>query len=167
MRLLAVMIVGLIASASDRECVSALPGFARGSTSRERLRSMSLRRAARIAVVAGAVGSLALMLLAGRSTPRLLLAGFVLWILSPFVILAWADRVFVRWSALTHTTLDLVTLVITLGSLAIYGAVVVRSTGSPRGAAFVAVPPASWLLTAMAVGIAALVSRRRSSGGGA
>jgi len=128
---------------------------------------MSLRVAARIALVAGAVGSLALMLLAGRSTPRLLLVGFVGWILSPFVLLAWADRVSRRWSDLTRTTLYGVTLVITLGSLAIYGVVLVRSTGSPRGPAFVAVPPASWLLIAVALGIAALASRNRPSGGSA
>ena len=126
---------------------------------------MILRRAARIALVAGAVGSLALMLLAGRSTPRLLLAGFVLWILSPFVVLAWAANASGRWSSLTRTTLDVVTLLITLGSLAVYGAVVWRSTGSPRGPAFVAVPPASWLVTLVALGIAALASRDRPSGG--
>ena len=128
---------------------------------------MSLRAAARIALVAGAVASLALMLLAGRSSPRLVLVGFVGWILSPFVLLAWADRVSHRWSDLTRTTLSVVTLVITLGSLAIYGVVMVRSAGSPRGPAFVAVPPASWLLIAIAVGIAALASRHRPSTGGA
>jgi hypothetical protein len=120
-----------------------------------------------IALVAGSVGSLALMLLAGRSTPRLLLAGFVLWIVSPFAVLAWAANASSRWSPITRTTLDVVTLVITLVSLAIYGAVVWRSAGSPRGPAFVAVPPASWLLIAGARGIAALAARNRPSGGGA
>ncbi len=115
-------------------------------------------------MAAGAVGSLALMLVAGRSTPRFLLAGFVLWILSPFAVLAWAANASSRWSPLTRTTLDVVTLVITLVSLAIYGAVVWRSAGSPRGPAFVAVPPASWLLTAITIGIATLVSRRSSGG---
>ena len=126
---------------------------------------MSLRGAARIAVVSGALGSLALMLLAGRSTPRLLLVGFVGWILSPFVLLAWAERVAERWWALTRTTLYVVTIAIAVSSLAIYGTVVARSAGSPRGPAFVAVPPASWLLMAAALGIAALVSRRRTFGG--
>jgi uncharacterized membrane protein YidH (DUF202 family) len=95
------------------------------------------------------------------------LAGFVVWILSPFVVLAWAASASSRWSALTRTTLDVVTLVITLGSLAMYGSVVWRSAGSPRGPAFVAVPPASWLLIAVALGIAALASRHPPSGGGA
>lgn len=118
-------------------------------------------------MVAGALGSLALMLLAGRSTPRLLLAGLVLWILSPFAVLAWAANASSRWSALTRTTLAGVTLLISLGSPAIYGAVVWRSAGSPRGPAFVAVPPASWLLIAVALGIAARASRHRPAGGGA
>jgi len=126
---------------------------------------MSLRTAARFAVVTGAVASLALMLIAGRSTPRLLLVGFVGWILSPFVILGWAAKASDGWSALARTTLDVVSLLIALGSVATYAAVVVTSTGSPRGPAFVAVPPASWLLMAAAAGIAALVSRRRASGG--
>ena len=53
-----------------------------------------------LAVVAGAVGSVGLMLRAGRSTPRLLLVLFVIWVLSPFVALAWANMVSSvgRWS---------------------------------------------------------------------
>ena len=105
------------------------------------------------------------MLLAGRSTPRLLLVGFVGWILSPFVLLGWAERISHRWSDLTRTTLYVVTIAIAVSSLVIYGIVVVRSAGSPRGPAFVAVPPVSWLLMAAALGIAALVSRRRTLGG--
>ena len=90
-----------------------------------------LRVVALIAVAAGAVGSLGLMLRAGRSTPRLLLVVFVIWVLSPFVALAWANMVSKRWSVLTRATLYCVTLVITLGSLAIYGELVVlRPAGS-------------------------------------
>ncbi len=52
-----------------------------------------LRAAAQAAVVAGAVGSVGLMLRAGQRTPLFLLVLFVFWILSPFVALAWANRV--------------------------------------------------------------------------
>ena len=89
-----------------------------------------LRAVARIAVVAGGVGSVGLMLLAGRSTPRLLLGLFVIWVLAPFAALSWANMVSKRWSVLTRATLYCVTLVITLGSLAIYGDVVVPPAGS-------------------------------------
>jgi hypothetical protein len=126
-----------------------------------------LRAAARIAVLAGAVGSVALLLRAGRSTPRLLLVLFVVWVLSPFVALAWADLVAKRWALLTRATLYWVTLAVTLGSLAIYCKLGLRPSGSPRTPVFVAVPPASWLLIAIAVPMAALLSRRRSQRGAA
>jgi len=121
-----------------------------------------LRVVALIAVVAGAVGSLVLMLRAGRSTPRLLLVVFVIWVLSPFVALLWANMVSKRWSVVTRTTLYCVTLVVTLGSLAFYGElVVVKPPGSANAFLFVVVPPGSWLLMTIVVPIAAFISRRR------
>ncbi|MEK6410571.1 MAG: hypothetical protein AABN34_26905 [Acidobacteriota bacterium] len=124
-----------------------------------------LRALALIAVVAGAGGSLGLMLRAGRSTPRVLLVLFVIWVLSPFVVLAWANMVSKRWSVLTQATLYCVTLVITLGSLAIYGGVVLPPAGSPNAFVFVVVPPGSWLLMSIVVPIAAFISRRLSHRG--
>jgi hypothetical protein len=120
-----------------------------------------LRAVALIAVVAGAGGSVGLMLRAGGRTPRLLLALFVIWVLSPFAALAWANMVSKRWSVPTRATLYCVTLVLTLGSLAIYGGLVLPPAGSARAFVFVAVPPASWLLMAIAVPLAAWISRRR------
>lgn len=124
-----------------------------------------LHTLALIAVVAGAVGSGGLILRAGRSTPRLLLVLFVIWVLSPFVALAWANMVSKRWSDLTRATLYGVTLVITLGALAIYGAVVLPPAGSPRAFVFVVVPPGSWLLMVIVVSIAAFISGWRSRRG--
>ena len=116
-------------------------------------------------VAAGAAGSLGLMFRADQRTPRFLLVLFVFWILSPFVALAWANIVSKRWSFLTRTTLYVVTLVITLGSLAFYGKFILPPAGSPRAFVFVAVPPASWLLMTIVVSIAALISRLRSHRG--
>ncbi len=124
-----------------------------------------LRTVAASALVVGAVGSVGLMLRAGRNTPRLLLVAFVVWVLSPFVALAWAHLASKRWSALTRATLYCVTLGITLGSLAFYGGLVAPPAGSAHSFVFVAVPPASWLLLAIVVPIAALISRRRSPRG--
>jgi hypothetical protein len=121
-----------------------------------------LRAVALVALVTGAVGSVGLMLRAGRSTPRLLLVLFVIWVLSPFVALAWANMASKRWSALTRATLYCATLVITLGSLAIYANPARRPTGSANAFVFVAGPPASWLFMAIVVPTAALISRRRS-----
>ena len=124
-----------------------------------------LRVVALVGVVAGAGGSLALMLRAGRRTPTLLLVAFVVWVLSPFMALGWAHMVSKRWSVPTRATLDCVTLVLALGSLATYGDLVSRPTGSPNAFFFVAVPPASCLLMAIVVPIAALISRRLSRRG--
>jgi hypothetical protein len=119
-----------------------------------------LRSVALIAVVAGGAGSVGLMLREGRRTPRFLLVLFVIWVLSPFVALAWANLISKRWSALTRATLYGMTLIVTLGSLAIYGHLVMPPAGSARAFVFVAVPPASCLLLAI-VPIAALVSGKK------
>ena len=118
-----------------------------------------LRAAALIALLAGAVGSTGLMLRAGQRTPRLLLIVFVIWVLSPFMALAWANKLSERWSVATRATLYCVMLVVTLGSLATYGELVARPPESANAFWFVLVPPVSWLLTAMVVPIAALISR--------
>jgi len=119
-----------------------------------------------IAVVVGAGGSVGLMLRAGQRSPRLLLVLFTIWVLSPFVALAWANVVSRRWSVLTRATLYGVTLVVTLGSLALYGDVVrVTPPGSPNAFVFVVVAPGSWVLMTVAVAIAALVSRQLSRRG--
>jgi len=122
-----------------------------------------LHAAGLIAVLVGAVGSVGLMLHAGRNNPsRLLLVLFALWVLSPFIALVLANMVSKRWSVLTRATLYTVMLVLTVGSLAIYGDV---ALGPPRAKAafvFVVVPPASWLLIAIVLPIAALISGRPS-----
>jgi hypothetical protein len=120
-----------------------------------------LRAVALIAVLAGAVGSVGLMLRVGhRNNSGILLVLFALWVLSPFMVLVLANVVSKRWSVFTRATLYSVMLVLTLGSLAIYGDV---AFGPPRAKAafvFVVVPPASWLLIAIVVPIAALISGR-------
>src|SRR5882672_8229229 len=81
-----------------------------------------LRTVALVAVVVGAGGSLALMLRVGhRNKSGLLLVLFAIWVLSPFVALASANAISKRWPVLTQATLYTGMLVITLGSLAIYG----------------------------------------------
>jgi hypothetical protein len=124
-----------------------------------------LRAVTLVALAAGAVGSLGLMLRAGRSTPRFLLVLFVFWILSPFVALAWATVRAKGWPVLIQATLYGVSLVITLSSLAVYADLVSPPAGKPGAFRFVAVPPLSWLLATIVVSIAALISRRVSRRG--
>jgi hypothetical protein len=124
-----------------------------------------LRAAARIALVVGAAGSVGLMLHVGRrkDPPRLLMALFTIWVLSPFVALGLANIISKGWSVITRATLYSVMLVLTLGSLAIYGDVALGPLTAKTTSVFVVVPPASWLLIAVVVSIAALISRSLSS----
>jgi len=120
-----------------------------------------LHGTAQVAAVVGAVGAVALMLYAGRANQHILVTVlFVFWVLAPFVALAWADRMSVRWSVVTRTALHWMTLVITVGSLAIYVQRVLRPPRTTGAFVFVAVPVASCLLAAIAVAVAALLSRR-------
>src|ERR1017187_6810870 len=125
-----------------------------------------LRAAALIAVLAGAVGSVGLMLHAGRrNDSRILLVLFALWVLSPFMALVLANVVSKRWSVLTRATLYSAMLVLTLGSLAIYGDVALGPPRAQTAFVFVVVPPASWLLIAIVVPLAAQISGRRARRG--
>ena len=125
-----------------------------------------LRAAALIAVVVGAVGSIGLVLLVGHRNPsRLLQILFVIWVLSPFVALALADRLSKRWSVPTQATLYSMMLVLTLATLAIYGWIAFGPPRAQPAFCFLMVPPASCLLLAIVITIATLISRRRSRRG--
>ncbi len=125
-----------------------------------------LRTVALIALVVGAIGSLIFMFRAGQHTPRLLLILFIFWVLAPFVALFWANMVSKHWSALTRATLYCVTLIVAIGSLAIYSEWIdVRLAGSANAFLWVIVPPASLVFITIIVGIAALLSGRLSRRG--
>ena len=120
-----------------------------------------LRASAHIAVPVGAVGSLGLMLWAGRrNDSRILLVLFALWVLSPFMALVLANVVSKRWSVFSRAMLHSVMLVLTLVSLAIYGDVALGPPRAKPAFVFIVVPPASWLLIAIVGAVAALISGR-------
>jgi len=107
-----------------------------------------------------------LTLYAGRHNNSLILRLiFVVWVLSPFVAAAWANVVSIRWPVLTRATLHVVTLVLALGSVAIYGAVSFGLLKAKIGTIFLLVPVASWLLMAILVPLAAFLSGRLSRRG--
>ncbi len=125
------------------------------------LPSTTQRLAGTIATVAG-LGSLGLLLYAARrNESRLLMTFFALWVASPFVALFWANMVSKTWSRI-RTALFGMTLVIAVTSLAVYGNVALHPPRAQAAFAFIAIPPASWLLIAIVVPIAMVVSRRRS-----
>jgi membrane-associated HD superfamily phosphohydrolase len=122
-----------------------------------------LRGPALIAALTGAAGSVGLLLRAGRrNDSRLLMVLMAMWVLSPFVALVWAHMVSKRWPVLTRSTLYSLMLVLTVASLAIYSDAVVSPPKAQGAFVFVVVPPVSWLLAAVALLTAALLSSRRS-----
>jgi len=120
------------------------------------LRSVSL-----IAVVAGTVASEVLVIRAGGRSQPLLSVLFAIWILLPFVALAWANVVSKNWPALVRISLYCTTFLIALGSVAFYAGVILPRAGSPRAFVFVTGPLASWALMLIVVPIAAAIFRKR------
>ena len=116
--------------------------------------------ASRLALITGAVGSLALMLFAGRSNTHVpITVLFIFWVLAPFALLALAERRSGSWAPATRATLRALTWVIAAGSLAMYAyraAVPPRATGAFL---FVIVPPVSVVLGLVTLGIVSLMSR--------
>ena len=114
--------------------------------------------ATRLAVVAGAAGSVGLMLRVGHrndsTIPLILAVFFTIWVASPFAALLVADRFSKRWSAPVRRRLDAVTLIVTVGSLGIYTYVALSPPKPKPAALFLLVPLGSWLLLAIALLIA-------------
>lgn len=124
-----------------------------------------LRRVALIAMLGGSAGSIMFMLHAARrQQSRILMLLFGIWVLSPFVAAVVASSVSKHWAVVTRATLYMVMIVVTLSSLAIYGDVALGYAKAKTGFIFLVVPLASWLLTAAAVGTAALIFGRQSGG---
>ena len=121
-----------------------------------------LRKAALLAVPAGALGSIGFTLWVGhRNDSRLLLMLFTVWVFSPFLALGWACVAAKRWAASGRAALHGVILVLALGSLVIYGE---SALGPPRAKPafiFLVVPLVSWLLIAVVVPLVALAKNQR------
>jgi len=123
----------------------------------------SLRAAALIVVVTGAIGSFGFMLRVGsHNNSRFLIFLFAIWVLSPFVGLVLAHSISRRWADLTCATLYGLMLVLALGSLTLYGDVALGPPRSQPAFRFLVVPAASWLLIAVAMPIAAFLSSKLS-----
>ena len=111
-----------------------------------------LRMAAPIAMAAGAAGAVGLTLYTGRHNNSLvLMLLFALWVLSPFVVLGCCYAISKRWSPPARSAIYGLTLLLTLGTLAIYACVAFGPPRAKTAFVFVVTPPASWLLTAIVV----------------
>ena len=124
---------------------------------------MGLRAAGRIGAPVGAAGSVGLTLYAGRhNDSRILMALFAMWVLVPFIGLAAAAMLSKRWSDRSRAALDVVTLVLTVSSLAIYALVALGPPRTKIAFVFVVVPPTSLLFLAMVVAIIELKREKPS-----
>src|SRR6185503_8090908 len=114
-----------------------------------------MRTFSKVAVIVGAAGSLVLLLREGIHTPRFLLALFIVWVLSPFAMLVWANwrR---RWSPETRAMLYWLTLVLAAVSLLMYGGLIPRPGGTKVAFVYLMVPLASWFLLILVLVVAAL-----------
>jgi hypothetical protein len=122
-----------------------------------------VRALAMIAALAGAWGSVSLMLRVGqRNHSIILLVMFGIWVLSPFISLTLAALAAKRWSVLMRKTLYIVMLVLTLGSLVVYAEVAFGPPRAQPASLFLFVPFASWLLITVVFPLTAFISRRSS-----
>ena len=118
------------------------------------------RRVARTALAIGAAGSFALMVYAGRHNRSIaLVLLFTVWVSSPFVALAIADRWAKRWQPVSRAAFYGVMFAVSLGSLLVYAFDALRPR--PQAAFFyVLVPPTCWIIGTVVLAIVALLARR-------
>jgi len=116
---------------------------------------MSPRLLALAVIVAGAAGSILLMLRAGsRQQSIVLIALFTGWVLSPFLALAWAAIALKAWTSSARTMVYSATAFVTLVSVAMYGGIIPMPSGSRPAAVYLLVPFVSWIVFAILAGVA-------------
>ena len=119
-----------------------------------------LRAAALLALVFGAVGSIGLLRHAQQHPPPLLAVLFVIWVFAPFGLLGVAILLSKNWPIAVRKTLYVATFAVTVASLAIYlDDNFSHRTVHPAGV-WVAVPPASVILSGVAIAIALWQTRK-------
>lgn len=107
------------------------------------------------------MGSVALFIRASQRkgpTP-LLIVLFVIWVLSPYVLLVAARLFAKRWPPRSRSWIHLAAVVVAAVSLVAYGAAALGPS-EPKTAVFVLVAPVCWLITAIGVAIGAVSARR-------
>jgi uncharacterized membrane protein YsdA (DUF1294 family) len=120
-----------------------------------------LRLIALIALVIGTVGSIGLWIRAAQHPPPLIIVLFVVWVLSPFVVLGIGHVAAKRWASSTQAALYWVTLLVTVASVVIYADDALGHRTTHPAFVYVAVPPVSGLASAVAIGLGAWIARRK------
>ena len=120
-----------------------------------------LRVAALVATIAGGAGAVLFLLNSGQNPKPLLLTIMAAWVVAPFVIFALADLVSKKWTVTTRGILHGMIVLATAVTLAFYEFPSLKPAGTPAAFLFILVPPASVMLTALAVGISGLLTPKR------
>ena len=114
------------------------------------------------ALLLGALGSLGFLLRAGQRnhSPPGLMALMALWVLAPFAALAVAYAAAKHWPDVARARLVRTSLIVALGSLAVYGVDALHPLAAKAAVPFVIVPAAAWLLLAIAPPAVWLAAKR-------
>jgi hypothetical protein len=119
--------------------------------------------AALSSIVVGVLGSLVFTYVVGRhNSSVVLMALFMVWVSSPFVANTWMYMAILRAPARVQLAFNSTVLVISFGSLAIYGDVALGATKVKPALPFLIVPFASWLVVALVA--ATRLSGKRKDG---
>jgi hypothetical protein len=114
-----------------------------------------------VALLAGAAGSIALMMhAAAHQQSIVLILLFTGWVLSPFLGLAMVNMRARRWQPATQSALFGVMISVAFISLSIY-ALQAKFPEMKAGFIYLVVPAGCWVLIAMALATAALVLPQR------
>jgi hypothetical protein len=119
-----------------------------------------LPSAALWSVVVGAICAVGLTTYAGArvGSPPVLRLLFAVWVLSPFAAILTGFAISTSWRPSMRVALQTITLVTAAGSSLAY-AYFALGAARPATAAFVLIPPASWLFAAVVLGITALSAK--------
>jgi hypothetical protein len=112
-----------------------------------------LRIVALILLVVGMIGSLSLVLYKGRNNQSvLLIALFVIWVLSPFFAILVAHKVSKIWSDQFRKALYVLMLILSIGSLLGYSGIFSSPSTKPAFV-FLVIPLISWIILAIVLPI--------------
>ena len=119
-----------------------------------------MRTVALVVLLLGVVGSFSLVLYNGRNNKSILLiALFVVWVLSPFIGLFITDKVSKSWIYITRKTLYIIMLILTVASLLSYSGVL-SPAGTKTAFVFLVTPLISWVV----ISIFILITRSKTKG---
>ena len=119
-----------------------------------------LRSVTLIVLAFGAMTSIGLLRRAQQHPPLIVVVGFLVWVAAPFALLAMANILSTRWPRTVRVTLFVVTLLVTAASLAIYFDDNIAHRTAKPAFVYVAVPPASVIVSAIVLAIVAFIAKR-------